>query len=61
MGARVTARRNETLIECDDCGIRESVPLGFQIQHGRVGKGFDGIDLDNVLLYRENPTAAQGD
>ena len=34
------------------------VALTFQIQDRRVGKGVDGIDLDNVLLYRENPTAA---
>lgn len=34
------------------------VALTFQIQDRRVGKGVDGIDLDNVLLYRENSTAA---
>ena len=37
------------------------VALTFQIQDRRVGKGVDGIDLDNVFLHRENPTATQSD
>jgi hypothetical protein len=54
-------RLNDPLQGLEIMPRKMHVPLGFQVQHGRVGKGVDGINLDDVFLHRENPTVAQSD
>jgi hypothetical protein len=36
-------------------------PLGFKVEHGRIGEGVDVIDLDHVTFHRQDLASGQGD